>query len=225
MSTTSNLLDERGRDYVRGLSERREDALLALLREETSKLPMAIMQISVEQGRLMEMLARSLGVRRALEVGVFTGYSAMCVARALPADGKLVACDVSEEWTSVARRYWQEAGVADRIELRLAPASETLAALSGAGESGTYDFAFIDADKEAYPVYYEKCLALLRPGGMLAIDNMFMNGKVFDDAPQGDGSRVVRKLAEAIFADERVEPSLVPIGDGLLLARKRPRAG
>jgi len=221
MSTTSNLLDQRGRDYVRGLSQRREDALLARLREETSKLPMAIMQISVEQGRLMEMLARSIGVRRALEVGVFTGYSAMCVARAMPEDGKLVACDVSEEWTSVARRYWQEAGLSDRIDLRLAPASETLAALIGAGESGTYDFAFIDADKETYPDYYEKCLALLRPGGMMAIDNMFMNGKVFEDVPQGEGPRVVRRLAETVFADDRVEPSLVPIGDGLLLARKR----
>lgn len=221
MSTTSNLLEERGREYVRGLSQRREDAVLARLREETAKLPMGIMQISVEQGRLMEMLARATGVKRAIEVGVFTGYSSICVARALPADGKLIACDVSEEWTNVARRYWAEAGVASKIELRLAPASDTLAAMASAGEGGTYDFAFIDADKGAYPDYYEKCLALLRSGGLVAIDNMFMNGKVFDEEPQGEGPQVVRKLAETIFADERVEPSLIPIGDGLLLARKR----
>jgi caffeoyl-CoA O-methyltransferase len=169
----------------------------------------------------MEMLARSLGARRAVEVGVFTGYSSICVARALPPDGKLVACDVSEEWTAVARRYWAEAGLAGRIDLRLAPASETLAGMIAAGEAGTYDFAFIDADKEAYPDYYEKCLTLLRPGGMMAIDNMFMNGKVFDEAPESEGARVVRALAGTIFADERVEPALVPIGDGLLLARKR----
>ena len=214
-------MDERGRDYVRGLAKRREDAVLAALREETAKLPLAIMQISVEQGRLMEMLARSLGAKRAIEVGVFTGYSAICVARALPQNGKLVACDVSKEWTSVARRHWAQAGVADRIDLRVAPASVTLAGMIEAGESGGYDFAFIDADKEAYPDYYEKCLALLRPGGMVAIDNMFMNGRVFDEAPEGEGPRVVRTLAETIFADERVEAALVPIGDGLLLARKR----
>ena len=221
MSTTSNLLDERARDYVRGLAEQREDAALAALRKETAKLPLAIMQISVEQGRLMEMLVRSMGARRAIEVGVFTGYSAICVARALPADGRLVACDLSEEWTSVARRYWEQAGVADRISLRLAPALDTLAAMLTAGEGASYDFAFIDADKEAYSDYYEKCLELLRSGGMLAIDNMFMNGKVFDESPRDAGPRVVRKLAERIFADERVEPALLPIGDGLLLARKR----
>ncbi|MEZ5366350.1 MAG: class I SAM-dependent methyltransferase [Bryobacterales bacterium] len=220
MSTTSNLLDPRGVEYVRQLSMEREDAVLARLREETSKLEMAIMQISVEQGRLMEMLCRALGVKRAVEVGVFTGYSSICVARALPADGKLVACDVSEEWTATARRYRKEAGVAEKIDQRIAPASETLAKLLEAGEGGTYDFAFIDADKEAYPDYYEKCLALLRPGGMVAIDNMFMNGKVFDEQPEKEGPRVVRQLAQTIFADARVEPSLVPIGDGLLLARK-----
>jgi caffeoyl-CoA O-methyltransferase len=206
---------------VRGLSQKCEDAVLARLREETSKLPLAIMQISVEQGRLMEMLARATGVRRAIEVGVFTGYSSICVARAMPDGGKLVACDVSEEWTDVARRYWAEAGVADKIDLRLAPASETLAGMIDAGEDGSYDFAFIDADKTGYPDYYEKCLGLLRPGGMVAIDNMFMNGKVFDEEPEGEGPQTVRRLAQAIFADPRVEPSLVPIGDGLLLARKR----
>ncbi|MCB1020996.1 MAG: class I SAM-dependent methyltransferase [Bryobacterales bacterium] len=220
MSTTSNLLDPRGVEYVRRLSIVREDAVLARLREETSTLEMAIMQISVEQGRLMEMLCRALGVRRAVEVGVFTGYSSICVARALPADGKLVACDVSEEWTAMARRYWKEAGVADKIDLRIAPASDTLATMLAAGEGASYDFAFIDADKTAYPDYYEKCLALLRPGGMVTIDNMFMNGKVFDEAPEKEGPRVVRELADTLFADPRIEPSLVPIGDGLLLGRK-----
>jgi caffeoyl-CoA O-methyltransferase len=221
MSTTSNLLDERARDYLRALSSQREDAVLARLREETAKLPLGRMQISVEQGRLMEILCRALGVRRAIEVGVFTGYSAICVARALPPGGALVACDVSEEWTATARRYWAEAGLTERIELRLAPASETLAAILAGGEAGQYDFAFIDADKEAYPDYYEKCLALLRSGGIVAIDNMFMNGRVFQREPEEEGPRVVRALAATIFADERVEPSLVPIGDGLLLARKR----
>ena len=221
MSTTSNLLDPRGIEYLRNLSMQREDDGLARLREETAKLPMAIMQISIEQGRLMETLCRALGVRRAVEVGVFTGYSSICVARAMPPDGKLVACDVSEEWTNVARRYWAAAGVESKIDLRLAPASQTLSAMLDAGEEGSYDFAFIDADKESYPVYYDQCLALLRTGGLVAIDNMFMNGKVFDEAPEGEGPRVVRALARTIFVDERVEPSLIPIGDGLLLARKR----
>lgn len=221
MSTRTLGLDEGLARHLLEVSLPREGDALARLREETAKLPMAVMQISVEQGRLMELLARALGVRRAIEVGVFTGYSALCVARALPEDGRLVACDVSEEWTAVARRYWREAGVAGRVDLRLAPASETLAAMIAAGESASYDFAFIDADKEGYDGYYEQCLALLRPGGLLTIDNMFMNGRVADPKPDDAGGLAVRDLARKIAADGRVDAALVPIGDGLQLVRKR----
>src|SRR5690606_29319500 len=179
------------------------------------------MQISVEQGRLMGVLARSIHAERALEVGVFTGYSSICVARELPPGGRLVACDVSQERTSIAQRYGQEAGRADRRTLELGPASQTLARLIENGEADRYDFAFIDADKEAYDDYYEKCLALLRPGGLMTIDNMFMGGKVLDPQPEQRGVHVVVALTRKIFSDPRVDPSLVPIGDGLLVATKR----
>jgi caffeoyl-CoA O-methyltransferase len=211
--------DERLSDYLQALSARREDALLRELRAVTAELPMARMQISVEQGLFMAMLVKMLGARRCLEVGVFTGYSSLCVARQLPADGQLIACDVSEEWTAIARRFWERAGVAGRIELRLGPGARTLDALIAAGESGRFDFAFLDADKEGQAGYYEQSLALLRRGGLVAIDNAFMGGDVVD--PQDAASRTVRGLSERIFADERVDPALLPIGDGLLLARKR----
>ena len=220
MSTRSHALGEALGAYVRNVSMAGEDALLARLREETSQLEMARMQISVEQGRLMALLAGAIGARRAVEVGVFTGYSSLCVASALPDDGKLVALDVSEEWTAVARRYWAEAGVSHKIDLRLAPAGQSLAAMLAAGEAGTYDFAFIDADKDAYPGYYAQCLELLRPGGLVLIDNMFLNGRVVEPKADDRAAHIVRDLAEAIFADRRVAPALVPIGDGLLLARK-----
>ncbi|MBI1354554.1 MAG: SAM-dependent methyltransferase [Acidobacteria bacterium] len=220
MSTHSHALDEALSEFVRNVSMAGESPLLARLREETSHLEMARMQISVEQGRLMAVLAGAIGARRAVEVGVFTGYSSLTVAHALPPDGKLVALDVSDEWTSVARRYWAEAGVADKIDLRLAPAGESLAAMLAAGEAGTYDFAFIDADKDAYPGYYAQCLELLRPGGLVLIDNMFLHGRVLEPAPDDRAAHIVRDLAHQIFADARVVPSLVPIGDGLLLARK-----
>jgi caffeoyl-CoA O-methyltransferase len=179
------------------------------------------MQISVEQGRLMALLARSVGTKRALEIGVFTGYSSICVAQQLPADGRLIACDVSDEWTKTARRFWEEAGVAGKISLELGPASETLARLIEGGQTNRYDFAFIDADKEAYDVYYEQCLALLRPGGLITIDNMFMGGRALEPEANEPGPRVVHALTRKIFADQRVDPSLVPIGDGLLVASKR----
>ena len=221
MSTRTAAADQALSDYLHENAKVGEPEILARLREETSGLEMAIMQISVEQGRLMSLLASTLGVRRAIEVGTFTGYSALCVALRMPADGELICCDVSEEWTSIARRYWAEAGVADRIHLKLAPATETLDALLAAGRAGEFDFAFIDADKEAYPVYYEKCVELVRSGGMIAIDNMFLRCRVLEPAADDAAAQKVRALTEAIFRDERVDPALVPIGDGLMLARKR----
>jgi predicted O-methyltransferase YrrM len=222
MSTHSHAVDQALSDYVRNISMAAEDPILAALREETAGLEMARMQISVEQGRLMAQLAGLPGVKRTIEVGVFTGYSALCVAQSLPTDGKVVALDVSAEWTAMATRYWAKAGMADKIELRLRPASESLSAMLDRGEAGRYDFAFIDADKEAYPGYYEQCLELLRPGGMVLIDNMFLSGRVVEPAPDDKAAHIVRKLAEDIFQDRRVAPSLIPIGDGLLMAVKKP---
>jgi predicted O-methyltransferase YrrM len=199
----------------------REPELLARLRAETAALPNAGMQISPEQGQLMGLLIELIGARRTLEVGVFTGYSSTVVALALPADGKLVACDVSAEWTDVARRYWREAGVESKIELHVQPALQTLDALLAAEHGGTFDFAFIDADKTSYDAYYERCLALLRVGGLLAVDNTLWSGAVADDADQRESTRAIRALNVKIAADARVTTSLLPIGDGLYLARKR----
>lgn len=219
MSTRTHPLDDRLCDYLHDLAIQREDPLLAELRAETAAFPMSRMQIAVEQGLFMGLLVRTLGAKRCLEVGVFTGYSSLCVARALPEGGRLVACDVSEEWTAIARRYWKRAGVAERIELRIGPGAETLRSLIGSGETGRFDFAFLDADKESQASYYEHCLTLLRRGGIVAIDNAFLGGEVVG-AREGTPA-LVRELTERVFTDERVDPSLVPIGDGLLLARKR----
>ena len=199
----------------------REPELLARLRRETAQLPSAGMQISPEQGQLMGLLVELIGARRALEVGVFTGYSSTVVGLALPADGKLVACDVSEEWTAIARRYWREAGVESKIELHVQPALLTLDALLERGEAGSFDFAFIDADKALYDVYYERCLTLLRPGGLVAVDNALWGGSVADPADKRDTTLAIRALNQKIVADSRVTTSLLPIGDGLHLARKR----
>lgn len=199
----------------------REPELLARLRDETAKMPNSNMQISPEQGQFMRLLVELGGVERALEIGVFTGYSSLSVALALPEGGSIVACDVSEEYTSVARRYWKEAGVAERIELRLGPAAETLARLVEEGAGGSFDFSFIDADKSSYDVYYERSLELLRPGGLIAIDNALWGGRVADESDQEANTRAIRALNSKIAADERVSMSMVPIGDGLLLARKR----
>jgi caffeoyl-CoA O-methyltransferase len=199
----------------------REPALLARLREETARLPSGGMQISPEQGQLMGLLIELIGARRTLEVGVFTGYSSIIVALALPKDGKLVACDVSDEWTSIARRYWREAGVESKIDLHVQPALKTLDALLANGQAGSFDFAFIDADKSGYDAYYERCLTLVRPGGLVAVDNTLWSGAVANDADQGESTRAIRALNSKIAADTRVTSSLVPIGDGLYLARKR----
>ena len=198
----------------------REPELMAQLRAETSRLPRGTMQISPEQGQLMGLLVRLIGARRALEIGTFTGYSALAVARALPADGKLICCDVSEEWTQMAQRYWRAAGVAERIDLRLGPAAETLAGLRAAGEDGRFDFAFIDADKESYDLYYEQCLKLVRPGGLIAIDNALWHGWVADRAYRDADTVAIRALNHKVREDTRVDMVLVPVGDGLLLARR-----
>jgi caffeoyl-CoA O-methyltransferase len=198
----------------------REDGDLAALREETQALPMARMQISPEQGALMRLLVRLLGARNTLEVGVFTGYSAMVVAKAMGPEGRVVALDINKEWTDIARRHWEKAGVASRIDLRLALAEESLKALIAEGRAGQFDFAFIDADKVGYDAYYEMALMLLRPGGLIGIDNVLWSGKVADPADQSADTVALRALTQKIHADERVEATMVPIGDGLTLAMK-----
>jgi len=207
-------------EYIGRVSLREPD-VLRRLREETAPLPMARMQISPEQGQFMGLLTRLLGARMTLEVGVFTGYSSISVALALPADGKIIACDVSEEWTSIARRYWVEAGVAHKIDLRLRPAVETLDALLAKGRAGSFDFAFIDADKRNYLNYYERCLELLRPGGLIAVDNVLWHGSVIDPAKQDEDTLAIRRFNLLVSEDERVWVSLLPLSDGLTLAMKR----
>jgi predicted O-methyltransferase YrrM len=179
------------------------------------------MQIGPDQGTLLALLVRLTGARRALEVGTFTGYSALAVASALPEGGQLITCDVSAEWTAVARRYWEEAGVSGRIELRLGPAVETLAGLLRAGGAGSFDFAFIDADKPSYNAYYEACLGLVRPGGLIAIDNVLWSGAVADPAAVDPETAALRALNEKVRDDPRVDACLLTVGDGVMLARKR----
>lgn len=220
MSRTTIGLDERLHDYLLRASVRDLPAL-ARLREETAAHPRARMQISPEQGQLMQLLIRLMGARRVIEVGVFTGYSSLAVALALPDDGRVLACDVSEEYTSIARRHWEAAGVADKIELVIAPALQTLDARLAAGEAGHYDFVFIDADKVNYSGYYERALKLVRPGGLVAIDNTLWSGAVADESDRSPDTLALRLFNEKLLADERVDLSLVPIGDGLTLARRR----
>ena len=199
----------------------REPPLLKRLREETAKHPRATMQISPEQGQFMGLLARLMGAHRCIEVGVFTGYSSLSVALALPADGYILACDVSEEFTAVARRYWKEAGVEKKIELKLAPALTTLDACLKAGEAASYDLAFIDADKSNYGGYYERILKLLRPGGLILVDNVLWDGAVIDQQDKSEDTVAIRAFNEALKKDERVALSMLPVGDGLTLALKR----
>ncbi|MCS7484010.1 O-methyltransferase [Umezawaea endophytica] len=196
------------------------DDVLRDLAEETRAATggSAGMQISHDEGEFLTMLVRLIGARRAVEVGVFTGYSSICVARGLPTDGHLLACDVSEEWTSIARRYWDRAGVADRIELRLAPALETLRSLP---RDEVVDFAFIDADKVGYPDYYEELVTRLRPGGLIALDNVLRGGRVLDDSFQDESDVVMRRMNDIVVGDERVDSVMLPLRDGVTLARKR----
>ncbi len=206
--------------YVRRVGAREDDDLKAL-RDETAAHPLAVMQISPEQGQLMMLLLQLIGARKTFEVGTFTGYSAMCAAKAMGPGGKVVALDVSEEFTAIGRRHWAKAGIADRIDLRIAPATESLKAMIAAGESGTYDFAFIDANKPDYGSYYESALVLVRPGGLIAVDNVLWSGNVIDPTNNTPDTTAIRALNEKIAADPRVAISLVPIGDGLTLARRR----
>lgn len=221
MSSRTIAMSDALYEYLHRVSLRESD-LQRRLREETGALEYSGMQISPEQGQLMRMLAGLMGARRAIEVGVFTGYSALCVALALPEDGELIACDVSEEWTAIARRYWDEAGVAGRIRLELAPAGETLDALVGEGRAGDFDIAFIDADKTSYDLYYERCLELLRPGGLVLIDNVLWGGSVADENDTSEDTVALRALNEKLKGDSRVELCMLPVGDGLTLARKLP---
>ena len=200
----------------------REPDILRRLREETlATNPLAIMAISPVQGQFLMLLLKLIQAVRTIEIGVFTGYSSLCTALTLPANGQIIACDVSEEWTAVARRYWAEAGVADKISLHLSPATETLDALLAAGQAGTFDFAFIDADKANYDHYYERALQLVRPGGLLVFDNMLWYGKVADESVQDEDTVALRTLSVKLHHDERVFVSLIPVGDGITLAIKQ----
>ena len=199
----------------------RETALARRLRDETAALPQSGMQIGPDQAAFLALLVRSIGARRCIEIGTFTGYSALAVADALPKGGKLVCCDISAEWTAMGQRYWNEAGVAARIELRLAPALDTLRDLLARDGAGSYDFAFIDADKAGYDAYYEHCLQLVRSGGLIALDNMLWSGRVADASAHDADTDAIRALNAKILDDERVEATLLTIGDGVMLVRKR----
>ncbi len=219
MSRTNYLLEDKIYDYLKALSLR-EPPLLKRLREETAILPMAVMQVAPEQGQFMALLAKLTGVHNAIELGVFTGYSSLAVALVLPPDGRLIACDINDEYTNIAKRYWDEAGVAEKIDLRLGPALDTLDELLKAGEAGNFDFAFLDADKVEYADYFERCLKLLRAGGLILVDNVFGFGKVFDEANTDESVRAISAFNNKLLTDARVDISIIPMGDGLTLARK-----
>jgi predicted O-methyltransferase YrrM len=207
-------------NYIQRVTLREPD-VARRLREETALDPNATMQISAEQGQFMALLIHLLGARKTIEIGVFTGYSSLAVALALPDDGHIIACDVSEEWTSVARRYWREAGVERKIDLRLRPAIQTLDDLIAHGQAGSFDFAFIDADKANYANYYERCLVLVRPGGLIAVDNVLWSGKVLDPADNETDTVAIRAFNEKLKDDQRVWLSMLPVRDGLTLASKK----
>ncbi|HIK56546.1 MAG TPA: class I SAM-dependent methyltransferase [Synechococcales cyanobacterium M55_K2018_004] len=213
-------LGDRLYDYLLSVSLR-EPEVLQHLRQETSQLPNAVMQVTPDEAQLLGFLVQLMQARRTLEIGVFTGYSSLAVALALPEDGQMIACDVSEEYTAIARRYWQQAGVAHKIDLRLAPALETLDQLLSEGQAGCFDFALIDADKGNYLNYYERCLQLIRPGGLIAVDNVLWSGRVADPSVQDDATTAIRRFNETLYQDERISLSLLPIADGLTLALKR----
>jgi predicted O-methyltransferase YrrM len=206
--------------YVREVGSREPD-ILGRLRAETADLPQHRMQIAPEEGAFLALLVELIGARRCIEIGTFTGYSSLAVALALPDDGSLVCCDISEEWTSMARRYWEEAGVAGKIDLRIAPATETLDQLLADGRQGTYDFAFVDADKSGYDGYYERLLQLVRAGGLIAFDNTLWGGAVLDPDVDDEDTRALRALNTKLSGDERVSLCMLPIADGVTLARRR----
>jgi caffeoyl-CoA O-methyltransferase len=206
--------------YLQSVSLR-EPEILSQLREETAKHPQAQMQIAPEQGQFMALLVRLLGAKKTLEVGVFTGYSSLAVALALPEEGQVVACDVDREVTTVAQRYWEQAGVAHKVELRIAPALDTLEQLLADAQGETFDFAFIDADKRNYHNYYEQCLKLIRPGGLIAIDNVLWSGRVADPQEKDKRTQAIRNFNQTLHGDHRIFLSLIPIADGLTLALKK----
>ncbi len=220
MSSRTIVLNDALYEYLLSVSLREPD-VLCRLREETAKMPQHNMQISPEQGQFMALLVELTGARKCLEVGTFTGYSTLSLALALPEDGQIVACDISEEFTSLAKPYWQEAGVAGKIDLRLGPALETLDALIADGESGAFDFAFIDADKVNYQGYFQRALDLIRRGGLILVDNVLWSGAVVDPARDDEDTEAIRAFNQVCADDPRISLSLVPIGDGLTLARKR----
>ncbi|MEB3293970.1 MAG: class I SAM-dependent methyltransferase [Synechococcales bacterium] len=207
-------------DYILKHSLQESD-ILTQLRQETAKLPQARMQISPDQGQFMGLLVRLMGAKKTLEVGVFTGYSSLCVAMALPAEGQLIACDINEDYTAIARRYWQQAGVSDKIQLRLAPALETLDQLLAEGQAGTFDFVFIDADKGNYQNYFDRSLQLVRSGGLIAIDNVLWSGRVVEEQSQDKIVQTMRIFNQAVAENPAVQVCLLPIADGLTLAMKR----
>ncbi len=213
-------VEERLADYILATGLR-EHAAQKGLRAATLKQPRSGMQIGAPQGALMALLVQAIGAKRCIEIGVFTGYSALSVALALPSDGKIVACDVSEEFTSVGRKFWEKAGVSAKIDLRIAPALETLDGLLASGEAGSFDFAFIDADKSNYDAYYERCLKLIRAGGIIAVDNVLWGGSVADPGQKDSDTLAIKRLNAKIRKDDRVSMCLVPISDGVTLALKR----
>ncbi|TBR60830.1 SAM-dependent methyltransferase [Westiellopsis prolifica IICB1] len=212
-------LDKSLYDYLLSVSLR-EPEVLTQLRQETAQQSMAIMQIAPDQGQFLALLVKLIGAKKTLDIGVFTGYSSLVVALALPADGKVVACDIDEEYTAIARRYWQKAGVADKISLHIAPALETLEKLIAAKETETFDFAFIDADKSNYDNYYELALQLVRRGGLIAIDNVLWSGRVADPQEQDNRTNKIRAFNQKLHQDQRITLSMIAIADGLTLAMK-----
>ena len=220
MSSSTIGLSNKLRKYMLNVSFR-DDEILRQLREETLTLKEAQMQISPEQGAFLSILTKILNAKKTLDIGVFTGYSSLVVARELPDDGLVVACDTSIEWTSIAKKYWKLAGIDNKVDLHLAPAKETLEKLIEDGQASTYDFSFIDADKINYQSYYENSLILLKPGGIIAIDNVLWSGQVIDKTDFEPATRAIRSFNEKLYQDNRVSISMVPIGDGLTLAYKK----
>lgn len=218
--SNKTFISDRLYDYLLTVSLR-EPAVLQQLRQETATHPMSQMQIAPEQGQLLALLVQLMQAKTILEVGVFTGYSSLAMALALPAEGRLVACDISEEYTATARRYWEQAGVAAKVDLRIAPALATLDRLLAERQSNQFDLAFIDADKSSYPDYYDRAVQLVRPGGLIAIDNVLWSGRVADPAVTDNRTQTIRDFNQTIYQDDRVLPCLLPIADGLTLALKR----
>lgn len=199
----------------------RDDPLMQELREETARLPQAGMQIGPDQGQFMALLTKLVGAKQCLEIGVFTGYSSLSVARALPRDGRILACDVSEEWTAIARKYWKRAGVEDKIDLRIGPALGTLDTLISLRQTNRFDMAFIDADKVNYLAYYERCIELVRKGGLILVDNTLWSGEVANPSNQKPDTVALRAFNEALHRDDRIDLALLPVGDGVTMIRKR----